>query len=210
MVSLRQMMRLLHINRVLVKHGLDEIVLATHLFRPIRFLLHFLPWHWFRRHKGPRGERIRLALEELGPIFVKFGQMLSTRPDLLPPDIALELAKLQDDVPPFSGKLAKQIVEKAYGKPVEEVFAWFDEEPLASASIAQVHPAQLKDGRDVIVKVVRPTISSTIKRDVALLHTIADLAERYWSEGRRLRPREVVREYEKTIFDELDLQREAA
>ena len=203
-------MRLLHINRVLVKHGLDEIVLATHLFRPIRFLLHFLPWHWFRRHKGPRGERIRLALEELGPIFVKFGQMLSTRPDLLPPDIALELAKLQDDVPPFSGKLAKQIVEKAYGKPVEEVFAWFDEEPLASASIAQVHPAQLKDGRDVIVKVVRPTISSTIKRDVALLHTIADLAERYWSEGRRLRPREVVREYEKTIFDELDLQREAA
>lgn len=207
-----QLLRLLHINRVLVRHGLDDIVLATHLFRPIGFLRHLLPWNWVPRQQLelPRGARIRLALEDLGPIFVKFGQMLSTRRDLLPDDIALELAKLQDQVPPFPGEQARVIIEKAYGQPLETFFEAFDFQPLASASIAQVHTARLHGGRRVVVKVVRPGIGKTIRRDVELLYIIAGLAQRYWREGRRLRPLEVVSEYEKTIFDELDLVREAA
>jgi ubiquinone biosynthesis protein len=205
-----QVLRLLYINWVLVSNGLDEIVLATHLFRPFRFLLYLLPWHWFRRQMPPRGERIRRSLEELGPIFVKFGQMLSTRRDLLPDDVAQELAKLQDRVPPFPGAEARTIVEKSLNKPVTELFESFDEQPHASASIAQVHLARLRSGQDVVVKVVRPGIHRTIARDIGLLYVVADLAERYWREGRRLRPREVVAEYEKTILDELDLLREAA
>lgn len=205
-----QVLRLLYINWVLVRHGLDEIVLATHLFRPFRFLLYLLPWHWVRGDMPPRGERIRRALEELGPIFVKFGQMLSTRRDLLPDDIAQELAKLQDRVPPFPGSEARAIVERSLEKTVVELFESFSEEPHASASIAQVHVARLHDGKDVVVKVVRPGIQKTIERDIGLLYVVADLAERYWREGRRLRPREVVAEYEKTILDELDLLREAA
>ncbi len=205
-----QILRLLHINRILIKHGLDEIVFATHLFRPVRFVLYLLPWNWFRRTRAPRAERLRLALEELGPLFVKFGQILSTRRDLLPDDIADEFARLQDDVAPFPGAIARTIVEHAYGQPLDAVFVAFDETPLASASIAQVHAAELPDGRAVIVKVVRPGIRTVIRRDVGLLHTLAELAERYWPEGRRLRPREVVAEYEKTILDELDLMREAA
>ena len=205
-----QAVRLLYINWVLVRNGLDEIVLATHLCRPFRFVLYLLPWHWFRRDMPPRGERIRRSLEELGPIFVKFGQMLSTRRDLLPDDIAQELAKLQDRVPPFPGDQARAIVEKSLSKPVAELFENFEEQPHASASIAQVHLARLRNGRDVVVKVVRPGIHKTIARDIGLLYVVAELAERYWREGRRLRPREVVAEYEKTILDELDLLREAA
>ncbi len=203
---------MLHINRVLVRHGLDEIVLATHLFRPVGFLRHLLPWNWVRREELhlSRGERIRLALEDLGPIFVKFGQMLSTRRDLMPDDIALELAKLQDRVPPFPGEQARTIIEKAYGQPLDIMFAEFSTEPLASASIAQVHVARLLNGREVVVKVLRPAIEKVIRRDVELLYIVASLAQRYWKEGRRLRPLEVVGEYEKTIFDELDLVREAA
>ena len=210
MIRPGQALRLIHINIVLVRHGLDEIVLATHLFRPVRFLLYLLPWHWFRRQPRPRSERIRRALEELGPIFVKFGQILSTRRDLLPDDIAEELERLQDRVPAFPGAEARRIVEQAYGTALEDAFLSFDEQPLASASIAQVHAARLRDGRDVVVKVVRPGIERAIRRDVALLYTLAGLAERYWRDGRRLRPREVVAEYEKTILDELDLLREAA
>jgi len=205
-----QALRLIYINWVLVRNGLDEIVLATHLFRPVRFLLYLLPWHWFRGEMPPRGERIRRSLEELGPIFVKFGQMLSTRRDLLPDDVAQELAKLQDRVPPFPGVEARAIVEKSLNKPVTELFEHFDEQPHASASIAQVHLARLLNGQDVVVKVVRPGIHKTIARDIGLLYVVAELAERYWREGRRLRPREVVAEYEKTILDELDLLREAA
>ena len=205
-----QAFRLIYINWVLVRNGLDEIVLATHLFRPIRFVLYLLPWHWFRRDMPPRGERIRRSLEELGPIFVKFGQMLSTRRDLLPDDVAQELAKLQDRVPPFPGSEARAIVEKSLDKSVAELFESFDEQPHASASIAQVHLARLRNGRDVVVKVVRPGIHKTIARDIGLLYVVAELADRYWREGRRLRPREVVAEYEKTILDELDLLREAA
>jgi len=205
-----QAVRLLYINRILAKHGLDEIIFATHIFRPYRFLLYLLPWHWRPKRRGPRAVRIRQALEDLGPIFVKFGQILSTRRDLLPDDIADALAGLQDSVNPFPGVVARNIIERAYGKPVTEVFDDFDEQPLASASIAQVHAASLKDGRKVIVKVVRPGIEKIIRRDLGLLYVLAELAERYWPEGRRLRPGEVVAEYDKTIFDELDLMREAA
>lgn len=210
----RDALRLVHINTVLVRHGLDQVILATPLLRPLRFLLYVLPWNWFRRFGGdtlaPRGERIRAALVELGPIFVKFGQMLSTRRDLLPDDVAMELAKLQDRVPPFPGEVARVLIEKAFGKPIHEIFLAFDEHPYASASIAQVHLARLYDGREVIVKVVRPDIEPTIRRDVGLLYLLAELAERYWSEGRRLRPVDIIGEYEKSILDELDLLREAA
>jgi ubiquinone biosynthesis protein len=151
-----------------------------------------------------------MALIELGPIFVKFGQSLSTRPDLLPKDVAMELAELQDRVPPFPSEQALAIIESAYGKSVGEVFASFETEPLAAASIAQVHTATLKDGREVIVKVLRPGVKKRIQRDMDVLYTMAGLAERYWSEGKRLHPLEVIAEYEKTTLDELDLLREAA
>ena len=205
-----KLLRIIAINRVLVKHGLDEIILATHFFRPISFIFYFLPWNMFRSNTAPRGERIRRALEDLGPIFVKLGQILSTRQDLLPDDIAKELALLQDQVPPFSGKLAREIVEKSYGKSVDDVFLAFDETPLASASIAQVHAAKLLDGTDVVVKVVRPGIKKAISRDISLLYFIAGLAQRYWRDGKRLRPVEVIADYERTILDELDMAREAA
>ena len=169
-----------------------------------------------RPHKLPRGERLRLALEELGPVFVKFGQALSTRPDILPPEVAQELARLQDRVPPFPGAQARAIVEQALGKPVTEVFAEFDETPLAAASVAQVHAARLKPqgpddpGLDVVVKVLRPGVEELVERDVALLRALADFAERWHPSGKRLRPKAVVAEYEKVIFDELDLMREGA
>jgi ubiquinone biosynthesis protein len=207
----KEALRLLHINWVLLRHGLDEVILATHLFRPVRFLLYLSPFYWLRRHKlPPYPVRMRQALEDLGPIFIKFGQILSTRRDLLPDDIADELAKLQDAVPPFSGQKARKIIEQAFGHPIEDVLNSFDEKPLASASIAQVHTAELKNGKQVVVKVLRPNIEQVIRRDVGLLYIIAGLADRYWKDGKRLRPVEVVRDYEKTILDELDMQREAA
>jgi len=210
-MRLRVIGRLLQIQRVLVRHGLDEIILATHLFRPLRFAFYLSPATWFERRKGgSRGERIRLALEELGPIWVKFGQALSTRRDLLPEDIADELEKLQDRVPPFPGSEARAIVERAYGRPVTEVFEQFDEQPLAAASIAQVHVARLRSGEDVVVKVIRPGVRERIERDLEVMYVFARLAREYVQEGQRLRPVEVVREYEKTILDELDLMREAA
>ena len=210
MRRLQQVVRLVYINHVFLRHGLDEFILATHLFRPLRFMAYLSPWRWFRKVESPRGERIRKALEDLGPIFVKFGQILSTRRDLLPDDIAEELAKLQDQVPSFPSEIARNIVEKAYKKSLDEVFASFSEQPLASASIAQVHAATLLDGKQVVVKVVRPGISTVIRRDIGLLYVVAELAERYWPGAKRLHPVEVVEEYEKTIFDELDLMREAA
>jgi ubiquinone biosynthesis protein len=210
-VKLRVVVRLLEIQRVLLRHGLDDYVRATHLYRPLRFLFFLSPGIWFeRRRRASRGERLRLALQELGPIFVKFGQAVSTRRDLLPTDIADELAKLQDRVPPFPGSVARQLVEVAYGKSVNEVFSQFEETPLAAASIAQVHVARLPSGQEVIVKVLRPDMRGVIERDLEVLHALADLAQRYWPEGRRLRPREIVGEYQKTILDELDLMREAA
>lgn len=210
MNGLKQFFRLVLINRVLVRHGLDEIVLAAHILRPVRFLIFLAPWNWIRRRKGPRGQRIREALEDLGPIFIKFGQMLSTRRDLLPNDIAEELALLQDKVPPFPGRQARRIIEDALKQPIDALFDEFDETPLASASIAQVHAARLKNGNEVVVKVLRPDVERWIHHDLGVLFTIARLAGRYWSEGKRLRPVEVVEEYQKTLLDELDLMREAA
>ena len=209
-MRLRVLRRLLEIQRALVRHRLDEFVQATHLYRPVRLLRLAAPWTWFeRRVKAPRGARLRLALEELGPIFVKFGQALSTRRDLLPPDIADELAKLQDQVPPFEGAVAISILERGYGKSVQEVFSSFDPKPLAAASIAQVHAATLKEGVEVVVKVLRPGMREMIDLDLEVLDALASLANRYWEEARAVRPIEVVQEYRKTVLDELDLLREA-
>ena len=204
----RPLGRVWRIQRVLVGYGLDDIIDAVHFLRPLRFAFFFAPRKVDR--STPLGVRIRLALEELGPIFVKFGQALSTRRDLLPPDIADELAKLQDLVPPFPGEEAVEILEAASGQPVDEVFKRFDVEPHAAASIAQVHTAQLDDGTEVVVKVLRPGVEDQIERDLEVLRWLAELADRYWSLADRLRPTEVVAEYEKTILDELDLMREAA
>lgn len=210
MIKPAQIFRLVHINYVLVRHGLDEIILATHLFRPFRILYYIAPWNWVPRKRGPRGVRIRKTLEELGPIYVKFGQILSTRQDLLPDDIAEELERLQDHVPAFPGSQARELIETAYGKPIDSVFRNFQEVPLAAASIAQVHTAELLDGTEVVIKVLRPKIRQYITRDITLLQTIAGLAERYWKPGYRLHPCEVVAEFEKILYDELDLLREAA
>ncbi len=213
MRSLSIIGRLFVIQWTLIRHGLDEIVLAVHFLRPVHFVFYLLPWNWSRKRRAarrPLAVRLRLALEDLGPIFVKFGQTLSTRPDLLPADVIAELAKLQDEVPPFPGRQASAIVERSLGRGIGDLFASFDETPMASASVAQVHAATLADGEDVVVKVLRPDVEKLIRRDVAVLKMMAALARRYWSEGRRLRVVEVVGEYEKTILAELDLLREAA
>ena len=199
---------MLRIQRILVRHGLDELVSAAHILRPFKYLFLLFPRKVDRT--APLGVRIRLALEELGPIFVKFGQAISTRRDLLSPDIGDELAKLQDEVPPFPAEIAVGILDRSYGRPVGEVFARFDREPLAAASIAQVHSAQLQDGTEVIVKLLRPGVREMIEQDLEVLYGLAGLADRYWKEAKRLRPLEIVAEYEKTIIDELDLMREGA
>jgi len=210
-MKVKQLFRLIQINHVLAKHRLDDIIQATHLLRPLRFLSYLSPYRWHNKSDIPRGERLRLAFQDLGPIFVKFGQILSTRRDLLPEDIADSLAKLQDQVAPFSNEQALALIQQAYGEQaIPELFNHIDDAPLASASVAQVHAAQLVDGTDVVIKIIRPNIKQAIKRDVDLLHTLAGLAERYWSEGKRLRPREIVQELEKNLFDELDMMREAA
>jgi len=200
--------RLLKIIFIVLRFGLDEFLLAhertSWMLRPLNWLL------FFRDVSRPRAERLRLALEALGPIFVKFGQLLSTRRDLIPTDIADELAKLQDQVPPFPSAQAVALLETAYGKPLSEVFTSFDETPIASASVAQVHFAVLPKGHEVAVKILRPGIKHTIEHDIALLQICAGLIERWWSDGKRLKPKLVVAEFEKYLHDELDLMREAA
>ena len=203
-------LRLLAIQRVLISHGLDEIIFATHLLRPVRFLFYILPWNWFSKNKQKRAVRMRLMLDELGPIYVKLGQILSTRRDLIPEDIADEFAKLQDNVAPFPGGIARKIIEDAYGCNISDVFLKFNEVPLASASVAQVHSATLKDGRDFIIKVIRPEIEKLIRKDLDLLQLLAEKAERYNKNAKSLKFTGVVKEFEKTIFNELDLQREAS
>src|SRR5690606_30241825 len=205
---LRLPLRLLSIQRTLLRYGLDEIVWNTHLFRPLAWVQKLLPGATIKTR--PLGERLRLALEELGPIYVKFGQAVSTRRDLLSPALANELAKLQDQVPPFSSDVAVAGPERALNRPESAVFAKFEREPLAAASIAQVHAARLVDGTEVVVKILRPDVRVLIERDIEVLYQLARLAERYWPDARRLRPVEVVREFQKTLLHEVDLQREAA
>jgi ubiquinone biosynthesis protein len=203
-----RLFRLIKIIFVILRFGLDEFLLAHERVRWMRVPLNFLLF--LRNTDKPRAVRLRLALEALGPIFVKFGQMLSTRRDLMPLDIADELARLQDQVPPFPSMQAVAVLEGVYGKPLHEVFKSFEETPVASASVAQVHFAVLPDGKDVAVKILRPGIERVIKHDLALLYICADLIERLWADGRRLKPREVIAEFEKHLHDELDLMREAS
>lgn len=200
--------RVFKIARVAIRYGLDDIAMSgLPIPRTTRWLNRLLFW---RDISAPRGERLRRALEDLGPIFVKFGQVLSTRRDLLPMDIADELARLQDRVPPFPTELAIAQIVRSLGAHPDQLFAQFDREPVASASIAQVHFAQLKNGRNVAVKVLRPGIRKSIDDDLALMHIVASLVERWWADGKRLKPREVVAEFDKYLHDELDLMREAA
>lgn len=204
--------RLWRILRVTIRYRLDDLLFALPIPWHLRALQILMPWRWLPRAPSTlaRGQALRLALEDLGPVFVKFGQILSTRRDLLPPDIADEMAKLQDQVPPFSSEQSIQLIEEQLGAPIEAVFSTFSSVPLASASMAQVHAAQLKTGEDVVVKVIRPGLKPIIAQDIAWLYSLASLAERAIPDARRLRPKEVVSDYEKTIYDELDLQREAA
>ncbi|MCF8149520.1 MAG: ubiquinone biosynthesis regulatory protein kinase UbiB [Sulfuritalea sp.] len=207
--------RLIRIARVAYLYGLDSLILEHELEPGLRTRALYAAQRlmFWRNIDAPRAVRLRQALEDLGPIFVKFGQLLSTRRDLIPLDIADELAKLQDRVPPFSSELAIAELEKAYGRPVDQVFASFDRKPVASASVAQVHFAVLqeKDGsHEVAVKILRPGIQPVIEHDIALLQVAASLLETLWADGRRLKPREVVAEFDKYLHYELDLMREAA
>lgn len=191
-------------------YRLDELIDAERLPLPSRLAMKLSPWRLQGVPQLSRGARLRRALEDLGPVFIKFGQMLSTRRDLLPEDIADELAQLQDNVPPFPEEQAVAIIERALGKPVSELYASFETTPMASASVAQVHAATLHSGEEVVVKVVRPDIEPVIRQDMALMLTLARLVSRYIPDGHRLRPVEVVNDYKLTILDELDLSREAA
>ncbi|MEA2116906.1 ubiquinone biosynthesis regulatory protein kinase UbiB [Halovibrio sp. HP20-50] len=202
-------LRLLRISWVISRHRLDTLLPLARLPWWLRVMLWFSPLRLLPLGKRSRGERLRLALEALGPIFIKFGQMLSTRRDLLPGDIADELKRLQDQVPPFPGDLAAARIEKALEMSLEEAFAEFDRVPLASASIAQVHAARLHSGEDVVVKIIRPSIDRVMRQDMALMYQVAKLLAKV-PEARRLRPVEVIRDYEATLFDELDLYKEAA
>jgi ubiquinone biosynthesis protein len=205
---MRNLARLIFIVVTTLRFGLDEVALSAFPQRWVRALVRLVTIG--RRLDAPRGERLRQGLERLGPIFVKFGQVLSTRRDLIPLDVADELARLQDRVPPFPAAQSRAMVEKAFGRPIDEVFASFDAEPVASASIAQVHFAVLKDGREVAVKVLRPGMLQVIDQDLTLLHTLARWVDRLSADGKRLKPREVVAEFDGYLHDELDLVREAA
>ena len=210
MTSLRQIPRMLRIAAVLVRYRLDDIIELAPPFRPLLVLRPLLPRPRADIVQLGRGVRLRLALIELGPIFVKFGQILSTRRDLLPTDVADELAQLQDQVPPFPGEQARAAIEAALGAPVAALYTNFDTTPLASASIAQVHAARLADNREVVVKVLRPGIQQRIRADIDLLRALGELAQRWHPAADKIRPREIVSEIENTLLHELDLQREGA
>ena len=202
--------RLFRIASVLKRHGLDEFFHTQPSLNKFGMVFKFIPGRPLNDDRS-RGLRLREALQDLGPVFIKFGQMLSTRPDLLPEDIAKELTLLQDQVPPFESEIAKQIIRDTYDDRLQHIFSEFDENPIASASVAQVHYAHLKEeDEEVVIKILRPGIKEVIDRDINLLYTLAGLMQKYWSEGERLKPLEVVEEYDKTIHDELDLMREAA
>jgi ubiquinone biosynthesis protein len=205
---MRRLARLLFIALTLLRFGVDQVALSGFKQRWVRALVRVVTIG--RRFDEPRGVRLRKALERLGPIFVKFGQVLSTRRDVLPLDVANELALLQDRVPPFPGEQAVAMIERAFGSPIGTLFEHFDTGPVASASIAQVHFAKLNGGREVAVKVLRPGVLGYIENDLSLLHTLARWVERVWVDAKRLKPREVVAEFDIYLHDELDLVREAA
>lgn len=204
-VRIKDLYRVLHIVRVCMRHGLDEFVRP---FPPYAFIFRFLPRK--SNFDVSRGERLKRALTELGPVFIKFGQMLSTRPDLIPKDISTQLSELQDRIEPFPAEQAVAIIETAFGAPIDTYFKYFEKESAAAASVAQIHFAMLHDDTEVVVKLVRPGIEKVIERDLALMKIVAKLAHRYWAGAKRFRPMEVVSDYERTINDELDLMREAA
>lgn len=205
-----RLQRLFRISWVFCRYRLDTFLPLAELPGPLKVFFLLAPWHLFPQPKLSRGDRLRLALEELGPVFVKFGQILSTRRDLLPDDMADSLKTLQDRVPPFPSDAARRIIETSLGAPVSELFKEFGADPMASASVAQVHTATLLNGQEVVVKVLRPGIDKVIRQDLALMYLMANLLEKYWTEGKRLHPVDVVADYDSTIHDELDLQREAA
>ncbi len=206
---MRNLVRLIHIVTTLARYRLDELLEGVPAIRAAR-IVRLIPWGRKRLRDEPRGVRFRLAIQDLGPIFVKFGQILSTRRDLLPHDVADELAKLQEAVPPFPGEIARELIESQLQMTISSAFQDFDETPLASASIAQVHAARLADGREVVVKVVRPGIEKRISRDIDLLRRLARLVQKYHPDGDRIRPVDIVTEFEHVIFNELDMQREGA
>ena len=211
MKSLQILARLFKTHQTLIRYQLDVFFVESDLLKPLRWVFLISPSLWFRKKtKLRKGERLRLALEDLGPLYVKFGQSLSTRPDLLPEDIASELSKLQDKVPPFSGEDAEQEIFNAFGKKPEEIFADFDKEAFASASIAQAHLATLQSDEEVVVKILRPNIWEAIEKDMEILFLFARLLENYSDESKRLKPMEVVKDYQTSVMHELDLLREAA
>ncbi len=200
--------RFITIFLAIFRYRLDLLIAKKQLPRRLRVLLLFTIF--LPQPKLSRGERLRLFFETLGPVFIKFGQLLSTRPDLIPNDIIKELDQLQDNVPPFASDICQQIIETALGAPIDDLFDDFDPTPLASASIAQVHTAKLTDGKEIIIKVVRPNLQKIIEKDIALLLVLARVIERFSADGKRLHPVEIVNDYQHTILDELNLQREAA
>ena len=204
----KNILRLVTIQRILVGYRLDELLDKVPVLKSFKYFFILLPRKISKN--SSIGERIRRALEELGPIFVKFGQVISTRRDLLPEEIADELAKLQDQVTPFSKSQAQEILNTAYDKSIDQIFKKIDDEPLAAASIAQVHSAKLSDGKNVIIKILRPDIQVQIEKDISALYIIARSLENFWSESEQVKPTEIVKEYEKTIINELNLKREAA
>ena len=210
MSSLKQARRFLYINYVLAQSGLDRLLVSFPYFAAFRFVVYFNPWNWFRTKPFHRGLALRETFEKLGPIFIKFGQALSTRPDIVPADIMAELCKLRDSVPPFSSEQVISMLEKTYGQSPYTVFDGFDLTPLASASIAQVHTAYLKTGESVVIKILRPNIREIIDRDLAILKKMAKMLERHWWGSKYLKPKDLVAEFERNLLDELDLQREAA
>lgn len=209
MKQINTFFRLIYIQFIFIKNGMDDVVTQHPKLLFFRFFLFLNPFYWFRK-KVERGEAIRCSLESLGPIFVKFGQALSTRPDIIPTDIVVELSKLQDKVPSFSSDKVVKTIESSFGKKITSIFAEFDLNPLASASIAQVHAATLNSGEKVVVKVLRPQIKKVIQEDLKILFVLAHLIEKYVPHGKRLKPVEVVNEFKHSILDELDFNREAA
>ncbi len=209
MKTIKNFFRLLYIQYILAKYGFDRVIFSAPAFSSFKFLSYLNPWNW-RRKKHTRGETIRIVFEKLGPIFVKFGQQLSTRRDLLPDDIIAELVKLQDQVTPFPSEMAKAMIEASLGNQLSGIFAKFEDKPLASASIAQVHAAELNNGQKVVVKILRPNIYKIIRRDIGLMMMVAKLAEKFSANSRRLKPTGIVKEFENNLIDEIDLMREGA